>query len=243
MTLDASGNLGIGTTTPSTYGLITAQTYAGTSAIPFFALGNAASLSSIVLRNLYTRANGVLNGLEFRDSANEVQAGVWANATGSNNQSNLVFGTNNGTGGNGLASLTERARITPDGNLLVGQTVAGTQKVAWSGSNCGDTTTVAWGNVASTTINLASILPSLGVASGNTLNVTLQIVTSSSTTSASVANILCMRKGDLTWSFTTLGVSASNAVTITPTGSGAVITLTFSSGAQYGVSRVQAVSF
>ena len=122
MTLDASGNLGVGTTTPSTYGLITAQTYAGTSAIPFFGLGNAAALSSIVLRNLYTRASGVLNGMEFRDSSNEVQAGMWANATGSNNQSSLVFGTNNGTGGNGLGNLTERARITSDGNLLVGTT-------------------------------------------------------------------------------------------------------------------------
>ena len=119
-----NGFIGINESSPSTYGRLTINTGASNNTVPLFTLGYGTTLSNLVLRNTYPRANGILNGIEFRDSSNEVQASIYACATGANNQSVLIFGTNNGTGGNGLTGASERMRITNSGQIAIGNNIS-----------------------------------------------------------------------------------------------------------------------
>jgi hypothetical protein len=103
MTLDASGNLGVGATSPSTGGRFVVYgkvSYAGQNQVALF----------------YSQAAGgaVIN---FQDTASANGSAV--GGTGDN----LTFYTSSG-GGN----LTERARIDSSGNLLVG-TTSGSDKI------------------------------------------------------------------------------------------------------------------
>jgi len=115
MTLDASGNLGVGTTSPSARVEIS-QTING---------GNGVGL---ILND--TSSSGANEGMHIQwrsgtdKQSDQVRLGQISNATGSG--SNLAFYTN----GADTGTATERARIDSSGNLLVGTTssVYGTPK-------------------------------------------------------------------------------------------------------------------
>jgi hypothetical protein len=125
MTLDASGNLGIGTTSPSTYvgsgGLALSGSYG--TATTAFAISNATAGSANNIARIDFRLANTFGGLEKC-------AAIWAlnpNA-GANNGGALVFGVS----ANGTATTpTEAARIDASGNLLTGGKTSAT-------SNSGD---------------------------------------------------------------------------------------------------------
>jgi len=74
----------------------------------------------IALQNATARASGNLYGMTFVDNTDETNAAVYVRQTGTNNQADLLFGTNSGTGGAGLSSVTERVRILSSGVLKSG---------------------------------------------------------------------------------------------------------------------------
>jgi hypothetical protein len=94
MTLDASGNLGVGTTSPNSYGINSRVIH----------VDGGANASEIKFTNSTSGSSGA-NGLVLQLNGND--AYLW---NGEN--SFLSFGTNN----------TERARITSGGNFCVGAT-------------------------------------------------------------------------------------------------------------------------
>jgi hypothetical protein len=154
-----------------------------------------------------------------------------------------------GVSGNIFSIGRNSGGTTPDlalsgGNLLVGTTSASSypQAVTWQNGNSADGFCTDWNGVSSVAINLSTLFPSLSLISGSTVSVDLQIVTSSGSTSATAQNILAIKRGDQTWYFSTYANLTQGGTTITATGSGTTITLTFGSGGQYGVARVKVVS-
>jgi len=116
MTLDASGNLGIGATSPSSW--------SGAKLV----LQTATSTSSQLAIDNISFATGQTMGIDFTVNANSKQAFVRAIVeNGTTAATALTFGT--ASGGN---NASERARIDSSGNLLVGTTSAG---VADSGAD------------------------------------------------------------------------------------------------------------
>ena len=167
-------------------------------------------------------------------------AGVVENAVG-NTAGGLAFYTRSVTTN---TAPTERARIDSSGRLLVGLTSASNypQAVSWQNANSADGFCTDWNGVSSATINLATLFATLFTTSGSTVSVDLQIVTSSGSTAATAQNILALKRGDQNWYFLTYADLTQGGTTITATGSGATITLTFGTGSQYGVARVKAVA-
>jgi hypothetical protein len=223
--LDSSGNLGLGVT-PSAW-------YSNTKALQlnFGAFATqAVSGSTVMFNNAYESANGVFNYMTTNGAAYYRQTlglHAWYTAP-------------SGTAGNAI-TFTQAATLTAAGDFLVGMTSSNAyQRVSWSGTNSGDTS-IPWANVSSIAINMATLFPSLNVGGGQTMSFMLQIVTSSSSSSATSARILCLRRGDSTWYFGSVE-SIGNGATVTPSGSSNTITLTFSGGGQYGMCRVQALS-
>ena len=128
LTLDASGNLGVGTTSPSTYAGASGQlvVYGGVSTT---FTNNPAN---ITLVNNGTIAAGLGTGINFSANYNGSAAttyalisGIRENATSGSAAGALVFGTRESGGG----VTTERARIDSAGNLGLGVTPS-----AWSTS-------------------------------------------------------------------------------------------------------------
>jgi hypothetical protein len=83
------------------------------------------SNATIALQNSTARAANNLYGMIFADNTDETNAAVYVRQTGTNNGGDLLFGTNAGTGGAGIASVTERMRITAGGNVGIGITSPG----------------------------------------------------------------------------------------------------------------------
>jgi hypothetical protein len=77
----------------------------------------------IRIRNSTTRASGNKYGIRFADSSFETNASIYAEQLSSGaNGADLIFGTNNNTGGIGLTSATDSASLfqTDDGNVGIG---------------------------------------------------------------------------------------------------------------------------
>jgi len=123
MTLDSSGNLGVGTTSPSARVEIS-QTING---------GNGVGL---ILND--TSSSGANEGMHIQwrsgtdKQSDQVRLGQISNATGSG--SNLAFYTN----GADTGTATERARIDSSGNLLVGGTSGGSGNSFTVNTNTGN---------------------------------------------------------------------------------------------------------
>jgi len=221
-TLDSSGNLGLGVTPSATSG-----SYKNVQN------GLATLMGSSSDPSAYLNANATFNsGWKYiaNGTATRYEQGA----------SHAWFTAPSGTAGNAI-SFTQAATLTAAGDLLVGMTSSNAyQRVSWSGANSGDTS-IPWANVSSVAINIATLFPSLNVAAGQTMSFMLQIVTSSTPSSATSARILCLRNGNSSWSFGSVE-SIGTGATVTPSGSSNTITLTFSGGGQYGMCRVQALS-
>ena len=235
--ITGSGDLIVGATVP--YGKVTSYTNFGNNHATNYAaraLGTAAGqLAGYTFHSTFQNIPG--------DTGPRRSADIWSGYNGSAwGTEFLAFGVGKGGAANDVGDMTnERMRIDGAGNLLVGMTSSnGYQKVSWSGSNSGDTS-IPWANVGSIAINMATLFPALNVASGQTMSFMLQIVTSSSASSATSSRILCLRRGDSTWYFGTVE-TIGNGATVTPSGSSNTITLTFSGGGQYGMCRVHALS-
>jgi hypothetical protein len=80
----------------------------------------------IRIRNSTTRASGNKYGIRFADSSFETNASIYAEQLSSGaNGADLIFGTNNNTGGIGLTSATERMRISSSGGLITNPAAGG----------------------------------------------------------------------------------------------------------------------
>ena len=111
MTLDASGNLGIGTTTPSTFGKL-AILSTGTSTTVALVNSSSSSASNTVSTDYFLPNS--FGGLEKSATIGAINPNA-----GGNNGGALYFSTSS----NGTATTpTERARITAAGDFLVGGT-------------------------------------------------------------------------------------------------------------------------
>jgi hypothetical protein len=106
MQIDTSGNVGIGTSSPATYGKLAIGLSASAGTNNVFGVYQSSGVDGAALRFAgYNYANNVQTAIDFVQNS------------ASNFQSNIVFNTNSGSG------MLEKARITYDGNLLVGTTV------------------------------------------------------------------------------------------------------------------------
>jgi hypothetical protein len=117
--IDTSGNVGIGTSTPSTYGILATLGNINNSAT---ALGTADAATVSILNNsiggLGTRASISMNIASLGKS---VISGYYAAFNGSNDiGTGLQFGTQT----NAAGGTVERMRIDQNGNVMVGTTTA-----------------------------------------------------------------------------------------------------------------------
>jgi len=138
MVIDSSGNCGIGTSSPSTYGkfaVVTdsanqsvslATTTSGNSVLNVVGYnsatwaGNAVSSGArIALQNLDSTANNYTQINNLDQSGNTNSSITFVNVSDANNEGYMAFGTR-ASGG----SLAERMRITSGGDVLVGITSA-----------------------------------------------------------------------------------------------------------------------
>ena len=90
VTQNSGGNVGIGSSPLSRLSVVQ----------------STSSGSIMTIRNTQSRADGVRYGIEFRDSSNEANGTISMEQTGSNNQAEMRFNINNGTGGNGITNGT-----------------------------------------------------------------------------------------------------------------------------------------
>ncbi|NBW18282.1 MAG: tail fiber domain-containing protein [Caulobacteraceae bacterium] len=125
-TIDSSGNVGIGTTSPSTYAGASGQliVYGGV------ATTFTNNPTNMTLVNNGTIAAGLGCGINFSMNYDNTVTTTYGliscireNATSGNPAGALVFGTRDSGGG----VTTERMRITSSGNLLIGTTTVGSK--------------------------------------------------------------------------------------------------------------------
>jgi hypothetical protein len=151
MTLNTSGNLGIGYTTINTTIAVNGNALFGTGAWPTSDFGrsgsrfvNASSTEDgiLVVSNMQSgvaanrggylylgaRATTGVDGATFATIA-----GLRENATSGNYSTALTFNTSTSAG-----AVTERARIDSSGNLLVGKTSSAATTVGWQGGQLGE---------------------------------------------------------------------------------------------------------
>ena len=124
------GKVGIGTADPKgsldVRGGRTVLNGAGNTPVTSLDVYSADSspASDMMLRYTTARAAGNQHGIEFRDSANEFNGGIFFRQTGSNNGAGLSLFTAQGLGGNGLGSPSalEALTILSGGNVGIGTT-------------------------------------------------------------------------------------------------------------------------
>jgi hypothetical protein len=89
----------------------------------------------IRISNSTTRATGNKYGIRFADSSFETNASIYAEQLSSgSNGADLIFGTNNSTGGIGLTSATARMRIGAGGDISFYNAAGTSQALFWDAS-------------------------------------------------------------------------------------------------------------
>jgi len=138
--------------------------------------------SQVRIRNSTTRAAANQYGIRFADSSNETNAFIYAEQKSSgNNSSELVFGTNNGTGGALLTSGVELMRGIGTGDIKI---VTGNISIstAAKGITTGSSISLGFGTNGSTTGMTLDTSNNLNVLGSYTANsVAVPTISSTST--------------------------------------------------------------
>jgi hypothetical protein len=146
MRIDSSGNVGIGTSSPSKK----------------LHLAGTAGSSAILLARTDSGAS-TLGQIGF-STVNGTVAGIDATAVTDSNNGALRFWTTGGSPQSDVTSLSERARIDSSGNLLVGQTNAGTA------TSPGDGCSIGWDGEIYATFNTSGAKNSYHLYNNNATN-------------------------------------------------------------------------
>lgn len=135
-----------------------------------------------------------------------------------------------------VVKLSGGNAILPGGNLSLGTSGKGV-----SFNDFGGTRTFGWGNVSSIAQDLATLFDNVSFTNRG-LSIEVQVMTQSTTSAATSATFVGLRTGGGTWAFTAVNAATSGGPTITPSGSGTTLTLSFSAGGQFGVALVRLIS-
>jgi hypothetical protein len=131
----------------------------------------------------------------------------------------------------GSANVTVNA-----GNLAIGTTGKGIAL-----SDFGGVRSFGWGNVSSISQDLSTLFDNVSFTNRG-LSIQVQVITQSSSSAATSATFVGLRTPGGTWAFTLVNAASAGVNTITPSGSGTTLTLTFSVGNQFGVALVTLIS-
>jgi len=156
----------------------------------------------------------------------------------------IVDNINNGT----TISKVESGFVTTtlylhDGNVTNnnGNFVVGTAGKGIALSDFGGIRTFGWGNVSSIAQDLATLFSNVSFTNRG-LSIEVQVMTQSSGSAAVAATFVGVRTPGGTWAFSAVTDATSGGATITPSGSGTTLTLTFSVANQFGVALVRLIS-
>jgi hypothetical protein len=100
--------------------------------------------------------------------------------------------------------------------------------------------TFDWGNVSSIAQDLSTLFGNVSFGS-RSLSLLVQVRTESSSSNATSATFVALKSSNNTWAFSAVTSATVSGATITPSGSSNTLTLSFSSGGQFGVALVQLI--
>jgi hypothetical protein len=124
--------------------------------------------------------------------------------------------------------------------------VNGDYKVATTGkgfalNDFGGIKTFGWGNVSSISQDLSTLFSNITFTNRG-ISIQVQVITQSSSSAATSATFVGLRTPNSTWSFTIVNATTSATNIITPSGSGTTLTLSFSTGNQFGAALVTIIT-
>jgi len=143
----------------------------------------------------------------------------------------------------GAGTPVDRGGVDTNGNLALisGNFVVGTTGKGIALSDFGGVRSFGWGNVSSISQDLSTLFDNVSFTNRG-LSIQVQVITQSSSSAATSATFVGLRTPGGTWAFTLVNAASAGVNTITPSGSGSTLTLTFSVANQFGVALVTLIS-